>query len=132
MKVDLTGQAASTDLAPPPIGIFKQRRRYFGFSNNFASNDSTAFRSTISDLANSLPAEALSPCGPGDFKLYLWDSRQDSRTFGQSFMGRCFVRQWVAEEVGQLVNLDKLTYAGNLDSLVAAGDDNPHVAGRVS
>ncbi|MCX7428704.1 MAG: dTDP-glucose 4,6-dehydratase [Planctomycetia bacterium] len=38
-------------------------------------------------------------------------------TGGAGFIGSCLVRQWLAEEPGRLVNLDKLTYAGNLDSL---------------
>ncbi len=45
-------------------------------------------------------------------------------TGGAGFIGSCFVRQWLSEEPDQLVNLDKLTYAGNLDSL-APVDDNP-------
>src|SRR5690242_8797410 len=39
-------------------------------------------------------------------------------TGGAGFIGSCFVRQWIAEETTPLVNLDKLTYAGNLDSLL--------------
>jgi dTDP-glucose 4,6-dehydratase len=38
-------------------------------------------------------------------------------TGGAGFIGSCFVRQWLTEETDALVNLDKLTYAGNLDSL---------------
>ena len=38
-------------------------------------------------------------------------------TGGAGFIGCNFVRQWLAEEETPLVNLDKLTYAGNLDSL---------------
>jgi dTDP-glucose 4,6-dehydratase len=38
-------------------------------------------------------------------------------TGGAGFIGSCFVRQWIASEPTPLVNLDKLTYAGNLDSL---------------
>jgi dTDP-glucose 4,6-dehydratase len=38
-------------------------------------------------------------------------------TGGAGFIGSCFVRQWLAEETDAIVNLDKLTYAGNLDSL---------------
>ena len=38
-------------------------------------------------------------------------------TGGAGFIGSNFVRQWIAEEEGLLVNLDKLTYAGNLESL---------------
>ena len=36
-------------------------------------------------------------------------------TGGAGFIGGCFVRQWIAEERDTVVNLDKLTYAGNLD-----------------
>jgi dTDP-glucose 4,6-dehydratase len=38
-------------------------------------------------------------------------------TGGAGFIGGEFVRQWIAEETTPVVNLDKLTYAGNLDSL---------------
>jgi dTDP-glucose 4,6-dehydratase len=44
-------------------------------------------------------------------------------TGGAGFIGGCFVRQWIAEEKSTLVNLDKLTYAGNLDSLEAVADN---------
>ena len=44
-------------------------------------------------------------------------------TGGAGFIGSNFIRQWLAEERDGLVNLDKLTYAGNLDSLAdVAGD----------
>jgi dTDP-glucose 4,6-dehydratase len=36
---------------------------------------------------------------------------------GAGFIGGCLVRQLVAERAARVVNLDKLTYAGNLDSL---------------
>jgi dTDP-glucose 4,6-dehydratase len=38
-------------------------------------------------------------------------------TGGAGFIGGAFVRQVVAEGAARVVNLDKLTYAGNLDSL---------------
>jgi len=44
-------------------------------------------------------------------------------TGGAGFIGCNFVRQWIAEEKTPLVNLDKLTYAGNLDSLADVADD---------
>jgi dTDP-glucose 4,6-dehydratase len=48
-------------------------------------------------------------------------------TGGAGFIGSNFVRQWLAEEQGEVVNLDKLTYAGNLDSLAdLAGDPRYH------
>jgi dTDP-glucose 4,6-dehydratase len=49
-------------------------------------------------------------------------------TGGAGFIGGCFVRQrLVAPRHGPIVNLDKLTYAGNLDSLEPVGDDPRHV-----
>ncbi|MBP62395.1 MAG: dTDP-glucose 4,6-dehydratase [Planctomycetaceae bacterium] len=44
-------------------------------------------------------------------------------TGGAGFIGSNFVRQWLAEEQSPLVNLDKLTYAGNLDSLANVAND---------
>jgi len=46
-------------------------------------------------------------------------------TGGAGFIGSNFVRQWLAEESGYLVNLDALTYAGNLDSLHGDICDGP-------
>jgi len=43
-------------------------------------------------------------------------------TGGAGFIGSNFVRQWVEEEKTPVVNLDKLTYAGNLDSLADVAD----------
>ena len=46
---------------------------------------------------------------------------------GAGFIGSTFVRTLVAEGSRRVVNLDKLTYAGNLDSLAAVRDDPLHV-----
>ncbi|MFZ5828444.1 MAG: dTDP-glucose 4,6-dehydratase [Planctomycetota bacterium] len=48
-------------------------------------------------------------------------------TGGAGFIGSCFVRRWMGERPGRLVNLDKLTYAGNLDSLEPVMDNPRHV-----
>ena len=48
-------------------------------------------------------------------------------TGGAGFIGGCFVRQVIAEEEARVVNLDKLTYAGNLDSLAAIEEHPAHV-----
>lgn len=48
-------------------------------------------------------------------------------TGGAGFIGCNFVRQWIAEEAAPLVNLDKLTYAGNLDSLADVAHDPRYV-----
>ncbi len=48
-------------------------------------------------------------------------------TGGAGFIGSNFVRQWLAEEPGRLVNYDKLTYAGNLDSLADVLNDPRHI-----
>lgn len=48
-------------------------------------------------------------------------------TGGAGFIGGCFVRQAVADKAAKVVNLDKLTYAGNLDSLESILSDPLHV-----
>lgn len=48
-------------------------------------------------------------------------------TGGAGFIGSCLVRQLIAERDTRVVNVDKLTYAGNLDSLGPAGNDPLHV-----
>ncbi len=48
-------------------------------------------------------------------------------TGGAGFIGGCFVRQWINQQLGSLVNLDQLTYAGNLDSLGEVIDHPDHV-----
>ena len=40
-------------------------------------------------------------------------------TGGAGFIGSCFVRTMLAEEPDSIVNLDNLTYAGNLDNLAS-------------
>ncbi|MEN6452500.1 MAG: dTDP-glucose 4,6-dehydratase [Thermoguttaceae bacterium] len=40
-------------------------------------------------------------------------------TGGAGFIGSCFVRRSIADEKCRVVNFDKLTYAGNLDSLAS-------------
>jgi dTDP-glucose 4,6-dehydratase len=48
-------------------------------------------------------------------------------TGGAGFIGSTFVRQVLAEGSTRVVNLDKLTYAGNLDSLASVQDDPRHL-----
>jgi len=54
-------------------------------------------------------------------------------TGGAGFIGGEFVRQWIAEEHSAVVNLDALTYAGNLESLrdVAANPRHIFVQGDI-
>ena len=40
-------------------------------------------------------------------------------TGGAGFIGSNFILQWIASEPARIVNLDKLTYAGNLNNLHA-------------
>ena len=47
-------------------------------------------------------------------------------TGGAGFIGGEFVRQWIAEEPSAVVNLDALTYAGNLDSLTTIAGEPRH------
>ncbi|HSO07500.1 MAG TPA: dTDP-glucose 4,6-dehydratase [Pelomicrobium sp.] len=48
-------------------------------------------------------------------------------TGGAGFIGSNFVLQWLREEDGPLVNLDKLTYAGNPQNLAEVEQDPRHV-----
>lgn len=48
-------------------------------------------------------------------------------TGGAGFIGSNFVLDWIAVEGTPLVNLDKLTYAGNLSNLAALANDQRHV-----
>jgi dTDP-glucose 4,6-dehydratase len=48
-------------------------------------------------------------------------------TGGAGFIGANFVLQWVQQTNDRLVNLDKLTYAGNPHSLASVRDDQRHV-----
>lgn len=48
-------------------------------------------------------------------------------TGGAGFIGGCFVRNGLASGDRRIINLDKLTYAGNLDSLQSIWNDPNHV-----
>ena len=48
-------------------------------------------------------------------------------TGGAGFIGSNFVLDWLATEGEPVVNLDKLTYAGNLQNLAAIQNDTRHV-----
>jgi dTDP-glucose 4,6-dehydratase len=48
-------------------------------------------------------------------------------TGGAGFIGSCLVRRIVAGRQFRVINLDKLTYAGNLDSLESVLDDPRHI-----
>ena len=47
-------------------------------------------------------------------------------TGGAGFIGSMFVRQMVDDQAAAVINLDKLTYAGNLDSLEPVQDNPLH------
>lgn len=48
-------------------------------------------------------------------------------TGGAGFIGSNFVNAWVEQGLGKVVNLDKLTYAGNLQNLSAIQENEDHV-----
>lgn len=52
-------------------------------------------------------------------------------TGGAGFIGSAVVRHLIAESSWQVINVDSLTYAGNLDSLAGAGDSPRHCFERV-
>ena len=47
-------------------------------------------------------------------------------TGGAGFIGSNFVLEWLAAGAGPVVNLDKLTYAGNLANLASVSGDPRH------
>jgi dTDP-glucose 4,6-dehydratase len=51
-------------------------------------------------------------------------------TGGAGFIGSNFILDWIAAEQTPVVNLDKLTYAGNLNNLAALHNDARHVFAR--
>ncbi|HVJ08711.1 MAG TPA: dTDP-glucose 4,6-dehydratase [Acidisarcina sp.] len=51
-------------------------------------------------------------------------------TGGAGFIGSNFVCQWIRSGGSQVVNLDKLTYAGNPGNLAELADDDRHVFAR--
>jgi nucleoside-diphosphate-sugar epimerase len=46
---------------------------------------------------------------------------------GAGFIGGNFVLDWLAQSNERVLNLDKLTYAGNLQTLASVQDDPRHV-----
>ncbi|TXI30664.1 MAG: dTDP-glucose 4,6-dehydratase [Nitrosomonas oligotropha] len=48
-------------------------------------------------------------------------------TGGAGFIGSNFVLDWLAESDEQVINLDKLTYAGNLQNLAPLSQDSRHI-----
>jgi dTDP-glucose 4,6-dehydratase len=48
-------------------------------------------------------------------------------TGGAGFIGSAFVLDWIAAEGERVINLDKLTYAGNLANLASIANDSRHV-----
>ena len=48
-------------------------------------------------------------------------------TGGAGFIGGNFVLDWLAQSEEPVINVDKLTYAGNLDTLESLKDDGRHV-----
>ena len=52
-------------------------------------------------------------------------------TGGAGFIGSAVVRQLIAATDAVVVNLDKLTYAGNLETLAEAADDPRHVFAQI-
>ena len=48
-------------------------------------------------------------------------------TGGAGFIGGEFVRQWIAHEPSAVINLDKLTYAGTIDSLAEVATNPRHI-----
>jgi dTDP-glucose 4,6-dehydratase len=48
-------------------------------------------------------------------------------TGGAGFIGANFVIDWLAEHDEPVINLDKLTYAGNLNNLSSVKENDSHI-----
>ena len=48
-------------------------------------------------------------------------------TGGAGFIGSNFILDWIKLDRGRVVNLDKLTYSGNLSNLASLKDDPHHI-----
>lgn len=48
-------------------------------------------------------------------------------TGGAGFIGSNFILDWLAQHDEPVINLDKLTYAGNLDNLASLREDHRHI-----
>lgn len=48
-------------------------------------------------------------------------------TGGAGFIGSNFVLDWIAQSNESVINLDKLTYAGNIENLQSLNGDRRHV-----
>ncbi|MFA7667662.1 MAG: dTDP-glucose 4,6-dehydratase [Burkholderiaceae bacterium] len=48
-------------------------------------------------------------------------------TGGAGFIGSNFILDWISAGLGPVVNVDKLTYAGNLENLSAISKDSAHI-----
>ena len=48
-------------------------------------------------------------------------------TGGAGFIGANFVLNWIAQSQEPILNIDKLTYAGNLNNLASLRDDPRHI-----
>jgi len=48
-------------------------------------------------------------------------------TGGAGFIGSNFVLDWLSKTAGKVINLDKLTYAGNLQNLASLGNNSQHI-----
>ena len=48
-------------------------------------------------------------------------------TGGAGFIGANFILDWLAQSDEEIINLDNLTYAGNLENLASLKEDKRHV-----
>jgi dTDP-glucose 4,6-dehydratase len=56
--------------------------------------------------------------------MFLVENQPILVTGGAGFIGSNFILQWLAAEEVPVVNLDKLTYAGNLGNLIKISADS--------
>ncbi len=73
---------------------------------------------------------------PAAYTVYEWQYKRPMKnsttssvlvTGGAGFIGSNFVHHWLRKKQGTVINLDKLTYAGNPDNLISLAANPDHV-----
>lgn len=109
----------------PNTQYFSEYVRLSKVNAEYAANTSSALTRS-SSRHNRVESLKISDFGQADSGM-LRDHMTILVTGGAGFIGANFVLDWLAAECEAVVNLDKLTYAGNIENLEAIQGESRHV-----